>query len=480
MSSKYFTSQLAKLSLHFTRQAMPTRDGSLCNCREAQCRKRLAGIVAARRQQTRQQVYCIESDCTICHWSKADAVLKVIDWRSLLQLDVIHGKDALVWLTAVGFANPFRVDQIRFKLSEFNMSLTEAETLLMKIKKSSLSAEHQHLYYRICSSLSLYLGGSLERLYHYFELSKKTGFGYNAGELYHFGYYRQSMAVLTESTNESVIEDDRVLEWSIANCFRREQYRETISFCSSFNPFRHCIAMPRDPLICNTIFGIYTFSLLKLGQKSRVQKAMRMAKDELFMYNAIISFCAHELGMQRLKTLPYPHDTWSQNKARYHVDIHLYFRAMIFQYHLKDYQSAICLYHQCNFYGAHPIHLYRLYECYLAIGLYRRASRYLVKSMNRSRGEIPSIKRNWPGKHEEIYLSTSALRCDQCGLECSKLCCTHRLRILPCSGCLKVWYCSKRCQKKAWNRSHRKHCSKAFVGFKQKLKFARQSPLVVS
>ena len=127
------------------------------------------------------------------------------------------------------------------------------------------------------------------------------------------------------------------------------------------------------------------------------------------------------------------------------------------------------MYHHCNFYGAHPIQYYRLYECYLAVGLYRRASRYLERSRKSARGHIPSIKKDMEGKRVALDSLLNSLVCGKCG--------QHIYRLYPCSGCLKVWYCSRRCQKIQWNQEHRKNCSKNFVGFKGELKFAKQSPL---
>merc|ERR1712113_755501 len=57
----------------------------------------------------------------------------------------------------------------------------------------------------------------------------------------------------------------------------------------------------------------------------------------------------------------------------WNMDIFYLFQAMIFQFQKKDYRTAVLLYHRCNFYALHPIHYYRLYQCYMELGLYWRA-----------------------------------------------------------------------------------------------------------
>lgn len=41
---------------------------------------------------------------------------------------------------------------------------------------------------------------------------------------------------------------------------------------------------------------------------------------------------------------------------------------------------------------------------------------------------------------------------------CENDTCTRSVELLRCSGCKMAWYCSKRCQKKAWKRTHQDVC----------------------
>ena len=278
------------------------------------------------------------------------------------------------------------------------------------------------------------------------------------------GFYNESNAVLKRRKSDKFT--DRVPPQTI-NAFFLEKFHSIALHLRYFNP---CSLSESDALSTskwsgNLLFGLRIYSLIRIGKIKRARKALKKGMEHNgFINNSIIRFCASHLNLKRLENgsfLPEPEQ---------HQDIFLLFEGMIAQYDDEDYRKAICLYHQCNFYSAHPIQYYRLYECYLAVGLYRRASRYLERARKGARGQIPSIQQNMEGDKAALDSSLNRLK----SLSEKTLC---KGRIYPCSGCLKVWYCSRRCQKIKWKLGHREQCSRRFVGFKGELKFAKQSPL---
>eukprot|EP01084_Bolivina_argentea_P258616 436083_1 len=72
----------------------------------------------------------------------------------------------------------------------------------------------------------------------------------------------------------------------------------------------------------------------------------------------------------------------------------------------------------------------------------------------RERRHFLDLEDEWYGnkeiKYGEIY-GVGKKECDQCGKK--------NMKLLKCSYCKKVRYCSRKCQKKAWRFRHRKICS---------------------
>ena len=116
--------------------------------------------------------------------------------------------------------------------------------------------------------------------------------------------------------------------------------------------------------------------------------------------------------MKSLQKMDYANDP----HRYHHLEIFYLFQGMICQYHLEDYPSAICLYHQCNFYAAHPIHFYRLFECYRMIGLYGKALGCLKIAQHRAQGMVPSISRDYEKNKRELERRIKSTYCDVCGV----------------------------------------------------------------
>ena len=219
------------------------------------------------------------------------------------------------------------------------------------------------------------------------------------------------------------------------------------------------------------LLGLYVFCLIQLGQTTEAIKAVSKIQYGHYRNNSIISYCCHSLNL-KMKAMEYENESYLFDYA----DVFRLFQGMIHQYHRGDYQSAICVYHRGNYYGAHPIVFYRLYECYEAVrvGLYGKAFGCLTMAESRLDCEIPSINRNYTEKQNALLDRLNKMCCDVCGVNSD-----WDTVLYACSGCLDVFYCSRRCQKIGWNLwDHRIECSKRFQGFSRRLKRAKQSPLL--
>lgn len=85
---------------------------------------------------------------------------------------------------------------------------------------------------------------------------------------------------------------------------------------------------------------------------------------------------------------------------------------------------------------------------------------------------LPFIKEKLDGQADYVEASLKLLRCGTCGKVALK-----SKGLAPCSGCLKVFYCSRWCQKIGWTTCrHRKVCSRQFIWFKKRLQQAKKSP----
>merc|ERR1712062_517344 len=109
----------------------------------------------------------------------------------------------------------------------------------------------------------------------------------------------------------------------------------------------------------------------------------------------------------------------------------------------------------------------------MEIGLYIRAQRMYGKVMDKRMQKI--TKQDCEQEKQKLYVLLSNLHsersCGACGAKWSS-----SKQLLPCSGCLKEWYCNRQCQKKGWKKSHGTECSKEYIEFKERLKEAKRSP----
>ena len=392
-------------------------------------------------------------------------------------LERIDGYDALLWILGVGASLPFQWGPMQQFVSTGAVDIDSLETIVSlfnRTNKLSLSDRWQHTYRNVRLSLSLYLRVAQHRAIHRFQkllaqyLSNKNvrvdsvlGTGLLLTQC---GLYAQSIKLLQKYSSQHSIRLQAI------NCFYAERWDQTKSLCADYRPFLTNSREPDGLWISNLLFGIQIYSMIRLNHRKKAKQLVRAGtKCKLFMNNAIIAFCATELRIKSLQKLDYANDP-----RRYHyLEIFCLFQGMICQYHLEDYLSAICLYHQCNFYGAHPIHFYRLFECYRVIGLYGKALGCLRMAVKRAKGTVPSIVRDVLEKQAELELRLRNTYCDVCGLR------GWDISLFACSHCLSVYYCSTKCQKIGWKlRDHRSQCDKRFQGFKQRLKRAKRSPFL--
>ncbi len=61
------------------------------------------------------------------------------------------------------------------------------------------------------------------------------------------------------------------------------------------------------------------------------------------------------------------------------------------------------------------------------------------------------------------------LKCDHCG--------DGTLRLKACRGCLDRYYCSKYCQKRAWNKWHRTQCKKNWIKLLDQMEKQKAFPI---
>ena len=399
-------------------------------------------------------------------------------FRSSIRQETIQKENlqcVLMGLCLMGFGHPLASSpwhMIRLHLSRVPITLAEVKVLLRKIQPSSLSGKRQGLYHKMRLSLCHYRFGmhAARSICHHVPREMMDGWTLNR-----LGFYNKSNAVLHTREISQFTDSVEVQAYRMSNDFFLENYESIASNLRYYNPFNSNHSKPSSASklrwSANLEFGLGIYSLIIEGKERKARKTLKKGmKHSGFINNSIIRFCAYRLDLHRLQNVQF------LQKPEKHQDNFLLFEGMISQYYDEDYRKAICLYHECNFYGAHPIQYYRLYECYLALGLCQRAMKYLERARRSARGQIFSIKRNM--KKNKSFLDTELRHLVSVNIGCQISGKTlYKYQLYPCSGCLKVWYCSRRCQKIKWKQGHREQCSRQFMGFKGELKFSKQSPL---
>lgn len=96
---------------------------------------------------------------------------------------------------------------------------------------------------------------------------------------------------------------------------------------------------------------------------------------------------------------------------------------------------------------------------YLAMRLAKRAKKIINNLKYKSQKLTESIDHLIAVAKE----SMTKLKCNECkypnGLRKSK----RKKKLRPCTGCCQFFYCSKRCQKRNWNKQHRNECTKNWL-----------------
>lgn len=395
---------------------------------------------------------------------------------------------------SLGMAGPHSLKQLKAKLKESRMTLTEIETIFKSLHSVEMFGLNEYFYNIIMCNVRLHRDGSQKRAYRYYRAALKakdkghikgTNFVVqHALTLHSLGKYQKSIDLVRstmdpvqtfkDSVQDSIDEQDRHRLLAI-NYFDLAEGKQCVSHCQSYAPFRmeKGELISGSPWIDNAIFGINVCVLIGLGQEAEAkQLLMRGMNNEHFIPNPIIAFCAAKFGWN------YCRETLDRNYldlAEVHVDIFCRFQAMLWDA-VGDVKEAILLLHRCTFFGAHAIHYHNLAKSYKTIGLYDRAKECFKRAIVRygSNEKSPNVQaRIKDSQKKEIELGKviKKLHCEGCGAQYSS---DHHLH--PCSGCLEVWYCSKRCQKIQWKKIHRRRCNKTFCGFKKRLKVANQSP----
>ena len=277
--------------------------------------------------------------------------------------------------------------------------------------------------------------------------------------LFRMGRYQKSLEWLHWLVGNGILEN---IHLEILNMFHLELYEEVREYCTLYlhlgDEYRLWSA--------DAARGLLIYCNIKLGQHREARGMLKNLK-RFNVNNPIIAYCAH-----KLQKTHFLYKAYNMEKDDRHFGIYQLFQAMIFQDQMKKYTTAILMYHLCNFYGLHLIHYYRMYQCYLKLGLYHRALRCLVKAAMTSDGDVtnvPSIDKRYAEKKQRVIASLRKLQCDTCEGNYS-----DTFQLMPCCGCLEVYYCSKSCQKIGWKYGHRNKCNLRFLGFKQKLKMAQQ------
>eukprot|EP01084_Bolivina_argentea_P064003 116747_1 len=98
------------------------------------------------------------------------------------------------------------------------------------------------------------------------------------------------------------------------------------------------------------------------------------------------------------------------------------------------------------FWGRLFLHCYRNNEYQIALRIMKKKRKKICYWL----GVISQMTENLPHKLLEECQNVVCNRCKQCKL------------VRSCKGCMKVWYCSRKCQKYDWKNGHRITCSNAW------------------
>ncbi len=124
---------------------------------------------------------------------------------------------------------------------------------------------------------------------------------------------------------------------------------------------------------------------------------------------------------------------------------------------------ALCIKHQMYYVILAALALSR--NCYnnsqfkIGLKIWRLAHFLCVGSSS-----FPIWTRNWKKKRHKFKKCIVKLVCVNCG--------SPEPGLMSCTGCMKVQYCTRTCQKIHWNRTHRKQCNKIWSRLYQILKNA--------
>ena len=163
------------------------------------------------------------------------------------------------------------------------------------------------------------------------------------------------------------------------------------------------------------ISGLGLYSHFVLGNIERANQLM----DQFLStgdINSINQYCAFKLKHKRFDRFI---AEWVREAGCYHMNqdghaVTMLFTAMILEEAPSNrITTAIQAYHRCNFFAVHPIHFWKLSQCYLKVRLYRRALKYLKRAYHAAEGQVPSINRDYDEQETVLRRTLKLLRCDR-------------------------------------------------------------------
>lgn len=243
--------------------------------------------------------------------------------------------------------------------------------------------------------------------------------------------------------------------------FYLEQYSKLKSLCSKMLTRKNTFVS--DPEIKSLVRGLLMHCHQRNGNKSAARALWRRIMNEKKrVLCPVLIYCRMTLApfesQEEYKRMMAPNQI--RNTYRFGEDIQWLFWAMHFAvFSPIRYQgvpsNSISVLKYCTHLGTHPIIYYRLHQCYQQLGLYWIALQYLKRAEMKGGASIPSLR----GERilDQKQKLVSFLRESQC-TNCGTAGDVDR-ELFACSGCLDVFYCSRRCQKISWNsKGHRKQC----------------------
>ena len=235
------------------------------------------------------------------------------------------------------------------------------------------------------------------------------------------------------------------------------------------------------------LIGLMIYSYIQIGDTPKAVELFDHYWECTQRYHRhmlyLVKFCSFLLGPHLSIRKVYwsrielDHEFVDKNGIwRFGEEVHWLFKGMWYQFGEHRYQEAIFAYHRCNYLASHPIHYWRLSECYMELGLFRSALNCMERAHKMNRGQVPSIEKAYSEQRTNVLVELNGLRCGVCGKGLGD----SKVKIFACCGCFAVHYCGRHCQKIGWTKKgHRHECSGEFKAFKWKLKqFAKSSPIV--